>query len=194
MINLCIHLPPEIGYETVVKLLNHRYGNLHHLLASYMKEIKALLFVKPGGTSGFRKFYSFVLMCETFSKSTAWNVLETIETLCILVSKLLGSLRNRWNRKLQVVRREPCFETIETLCILVSKLLGSLRNRWNRKLQAVRREPCLSNFSSFVHGETTLVNYPFFQRMLYWSIFRLLKRNTIKKRNMEVLPQKEEKW
>ena len=160
MINLCIHLPPGIGYETVVKLLNHRYGNLHHLLASYMKEIKALLFVKPGDTSGFRKFYSFVLMCETFSKSTAWNVLETIETLCILVSKLLGSLRNRWNRKLQVVRREPC----------------------------------LSNFSSFVHGETTLVNYPFFQRMLYWSIFRLLKRNTIKKRNMGVLPQKEEKW
>ena len=67
-----------------------------------MKEIKALLFVKPGDTSGFRKFYSFVLMCETFSKSTAWNVLETIETLCILVSKLLvvlgigGTESYRW--------------------------------------------------------------------------------------------------
>ena len=28
-----------------------------------------------------------------------------------------------------------------------------------------------------------------FQRMLYWSMFRLLKRNTIRIRNMEVLPQ-----
>ena len=33
----------------------------------------------------------------------------------------------------------------------------------------------------------------FFQRMLYWSMFRL-DRNTIKKRNMELLPQKREKW
>ena len=84
--------------------------------------------VKPGDASGFRKFYSFVLTCETFSKSTAWNALETQETLSILVSKLPGSLRDRWNRKVQVVRR------------------------------SFGREPCLSDFASFVHEETTLVN------------------------------------
>ena len=113
-------------------LLNNRYGNPHHLLASYRTEIKALPSVKPGDASGFRKFYSFVLKCETFSKTTAGNALETSEMLCILVSKLPGSLRDRWNRKVQVVRR------------------------------SFRRKPCVSDFARFVHEETILVSYPIF--------------------------------
>ena len=134
LIKHCIHLPPEAGYETAVRLLINRYGNLYYLLASYRKEIKALPSVKPDDVSGFRKFYSFVLKCETFSKSAAWNALETSGTLCILVSKLPGSLRDRWNRKVQVVRR------------------------------SFGREPCLSDFASFVHEETTLVNDPIFSK------------------------------
>ena len=42
------------------------------------------------------------------------------------------------------------------------KLPDSLRDRWSRKVQVVRgnfgRKPCLSDFASFLHGETTLVN------------------------------------
>ena len=118
-------------------MLNNRYGNPHYLLASYRKEIKALSSVKPGDASGFRKFYSFVLKCETFSKSTAWNALGTPETLCILASKLPGSFRDRLNRKVQVVRRN------------------------------FGREPCLSDFASFVHEETTLINDPIFSKGAY---------------------------
>ena len=132
LIKHCIHLPPETGYETAVRLLNNRYGNPHYFLAAYRKEIKALPSVKPGDASDFRKFYSFVLKCETFSKSIAWNALETPKTLCILVSKLPDSLRDRWNRKVQMVRR------------------------------SFGREPCLSDFASFVHEETTLVIDSFF--------------------------------
>ena len=61
LIKHCIHLPPETGYETAVRLLNNRYENPHYLLTSYRKELKALPSVKPGDASGFRKFYSFVL-------------------------------------------------------------------------------------------------------------------------------------
>ena len=43
LIKHCIHLPPETGYETTVRLLNNRYGNPHYLLASYGKEIKLCL-------------------------------------------------------------------------------------------------------------------------------------------------------
>ena len=112
--------------------MNNIYGNPHYLLASYRKEIKALPSVKPGDASGFRKFYSFALKCETFSESSAWNAFETPETLCTLVSKLPGSLRDRWSRKVQVVRR------------------------------SFGREPRLSDFPSFVHEETILVNDPTF--------------------------------
>ena len=134
LIRHCIHLPPEAGYETAVKPLNNRYGNPHYLLASYRKEIRALPPVKPGDASGFRNFYNFVLKCETFSKCTCWNALETPETLCILVSKFPGRLRDSWNRKVQVVRR------------------------------TLQREPCLADISSFVSDETTLVNDPIFSR------------------------------
>ena len=68
-----------------------------------------------------------MLKCETFSKSIAWNALETPEMLCILVSKLPRSLRDKWNRKVQMVRR------------------------------SFGREPYLSDFVSFVHEEATLV-------------------------------------
>ena len=88
LIKHCIHHPPETGYETAVRLLNNRYGNTHHLLASYRKEIKAFPSVKRCVTSSFRKFYNFVLKYEAFSKSTAWNALESPETLCIFGLKL----------------------------------------------------------------------------------------------------------
>ena len=85
LIKHCIHLPPETGYETAVTLPNNRYGNPHYLFASYRREIKALPSVKADVASGFRKLHSFVLKCERFSKSNAWNALETPETFCILV-------------------------------------------------------------------------------------------------------------
>ena len=77
---------------------------------------------------------SFMLRCKTFSKSNAWNALEIQETLCILVLKLPGSLRGRWNRKVQVVRRNFGWESR------------------------------LSDFTSCVHEETTLVNDPIFSK------------------------------
>ena len=130
----CIHLAPDIGYDTVITLLNKRYGNPHLLLASYSKEIKSLAPVKPGDTMGFRKFHYFVLKCGTCSKITNWNSLETPETLCILVLKLPGGLRDRWNRTVQGIRR------------------------------SYDREPCLSDFSGFVKEETILVNDPIFYK------------------------------
>ena len=81
LIKHCIHLTPEIDYDTAIMVLNKRYGNPHLLLASYRKEIKSLAPVKPGNAIGFRKFHNFVLKCETFSKITNWNSLKTPETL-----------------------------------------------------------------------------------------------------------------
>ena len=129
-----VHLTPDIGYDIAIMLLNKKYGNPYLLLASYGKEIKLLVPVKPGDAMGFRKFHSFVLKCETFSKITNWNSLETLETLCVLVSKLPGGLRVRWNRMVQGIKRN------------------------------YGREPCLSDFSVLVKEKAILVNDPIFSR------------------------------
>ena len=65
LIKHCTHLPPETGYENAVRLPSNSHGNPHYLLASNRKEIKAFPSVKPGDVSGFRKFYSFVLKCDS---------------------------------------------------------------------------------------------------------------------------------
>ena len=159
LIKHCIHLPPKTGYETAKQQLWKS-----SLFACIMQERKkALPSVKSGDASGFRKFYSFVLKCETYSKSTAWNALGTPETLCILALKLPGSLRDIWNRKLQVVRRN------------------------------CGREPYLSDFASFVHEEANLVNDPFFSKDTVLKYVETPEKKRDKK-NMEFLPQKEEKW
>ena len=108
-----------------MRLLNNR--SPHYLVASYKKELKALPSVNPGYAFGLRKFPSFLLKYKTFSKSTTWNPLETPETLWILVWKLPGSLRDRWNKDVQMVRIN------------------------------FGREPCWSDFASFAHEEITLV-------------------------------------
>ena len=99
LIKHCVHLTPESRYETAMMLLDNRYGNPHSLLASYRREIKGLHPVKPGDAASFRQFHNFVLKCEMFANGMEWNALDTPETLCILVSKLPGGLRDRWNRK-----------------------------------------------------------------------------------------------
>ena len=134
LIKHCILLTPDIGYATAITLLNKRYGNPHLLLASNRKEVKSLAPVKLGDAMGFRKFHNFVLNCEAFFKITNRNSLESPETLCILVSKLPGELRHRWNRTVQGIRRSH------------------------------GRETCLLDFSGFVKEETILVKDPIFSR------------------------------
>ena len=160
LIKHCINLQPGTGYETAGRLLKSSHKNPHYLLPSYRKKIKALPSVKPGDASGFRKSYSFVLKCKTFSKSTGWNALETPETFFILVSKLPGSLRDRWNRNVQVVR----------------KIIGG--------------EPCLSGFVNFEHEETNLVNDPIFLKDAVLEYLQAFERKHDKKRNMEVFAAK----
>ena len=48
LIKHCIHVTPDIGYDTAITLLNKRYCSFHSLLASYRKEIRPQALVKPG--------------------------------------------------------------------------------------------------------------------------------------------------
>ena len=88
----CIHLTPETDYKNAARLLNNKSGVPHYLLALYKKQIKVLPSAKPGDTSGFRKFYSFLLKCEKFSKSTSWNSLEIQKRFPFLFQSYLVAL------------------------------------------------------------------------------------------------------
>ena len=147
-----------------MRLLNNKYGNPHYLLASYRKEIKALPSVKPGDASGFRKFYSFVLKCKTFSKSTGWNTLEIPKHSTFLFQSYLVALG----------------------------IDGTERYRWLEEILKGNHVYLILPVLFMKKTSSSMILS--FRRMLYWSMFRLLKgKMKKKKRNMEVLLQKREK-
>ena len=75
-----------------------------------------------GDVKGFCKLYNFLLKCESISESQDWNVLDTPEMLCILISKLPGGLIDRWNRTVQAIRRKQRREPdLQDLIQLVEK-------------------------------------------------------------------------
>ena len=134
LIKHCIQLPHDRGYQTAVTLLEKTYGNPHKILSSYRREVNDWPQIKFGDAKAFRKFYNFLLKCESISGSQNWNAMDTPEMLCMLIAKLPGGLIDRWNRNVQVIRK------------------GHLR------------EPDLQDLIKFVEEETVLINDPLFSR------------------------------
>ena len=130
----CIQQPAETGYKMAKALLERHYGNPHRIMAAYRREIKTWPPLKPGEAIGYQKFYNFLIKCDCILSNQNWNALDTPDVLCMLISKLPGHTRDRWNRKVL-----------------------TLRNR-------ERREPELADFIGFVDEENILANDPLFSK------------------------------
>ena len=89
-----IQLPAKEGYETARNQLYQLYGDPYRVTAACRKEIKQWSQVKHGDAEGYRRFLNFLLKCETITQMQTWNVLDTPEELCMLLSKLPGGTRD----------------------------------------------------------------------------------------------------
>ena len=49
-----------------------------------------------GDAEGYRRFLNFLLKCETISQMQTWNVLDTLEVMDMLLSKLPDGKRDKW--------------------------------------------------------------------------------------------------
>ena len=83
----CIQLPAEVGYKTAKRLLNERFGDPHRITAAYRKEIKQWPQIKAGDADGYRKFQNFLVKCKNIHDLQPWNVLNTPDIICMLLSK-----------------------------------------------------------------------------------------------------------
>ena len=63
--------------------------------------------LKPGDSTAYRKFYNFLIKNNSIMALQQWNSLDTPDVLCSLVSKLPGNTRDRWNRKVFMLRKHP---------------------------------------------------------------------------------------
>ena len=111
-----------------------RYGDPHKILLAYRLEIKKWPQVRQGDAAAYRKFYNFLLKCQSLTDGRKWNLFNSPDMLCTLISKLPMSVSDRWNRRVQFT--------------------------WKNQL----REPDLTEFIKFVEEETELVNDPLYSR------------------------------
>ena len=86
LIKHCIELPSKTGYEKALHLLYKRYGDHHTTLAAYRKEIREWPQIKPGDATAFRKFYNFLIKCQSIIGESKWNVLDSPDTICMLLA------------------------------------------------------------------------------------------------------------
>ena len=130
----CIQLPSEGGFKTVKRLLTERFGNPHIITPSYHEEIKQWHQVKAGDADAYRRFQNLLVKCENIEHLQSWNVLHTPDIICMLLSKLPRSVRDKWTRKVLTTRR-----------------MGN-------------REPEVADFIQFVDDETLIVTDPVFSK------------------------------
>ena len=129
-----INEKPEQGYRNAMELLRRQYGNPHMLLAAYRMEIKHMSPIKPGDISAFRKLFNFLIKCQSLSRSSQNNPLDTPEIICMILLKFPVHLQDRWNRNILKIRRMHS------------------------------REPQLFDLANFVEDEMTLVSDLFYSR------------------------------
>ena len=87
-----------------------------------------------GDAVAYQKLQNFLIKCENVGHLQIWNVFNTPDIICMLLSKLPGSARDKWSRKALTIR------------------------------QYQRREPELSDFIKFVDNETLIVSNPLFSK------------------------------
>ena len=78
--------------------MERRYGNPNTIFAAYRREIKKWPLIKPGDSAALKKFYSFLIKCQSITADITWNALNTPDTLCSLLAKLPGNMKDRYNR------------------------------------------------------------------------------------------------
>ena len=108
LIKGCIH--KEDGYFYAKQLLEKRYGDHHRILGEYRKQLREWKPLRAGDGESYRKFYSFLLQCSSLVDGRVWSALDSPDNLRMILSKLPGAARDRWNRKVLQIRtslREP---------------------------------------------------------------------------------------
>ena len=101
----CIQLLSELGFRTAKQLLTETFGDPHIITASYRKEMKQWPQIKAGDAGAYRRFQNFLVKCENIDHLQSWNVLNTPDIICMLLSKLLGSARDKGSRKVITIQR-----------------------------------------------------------------------------------------
>ena len=86
-------------------MLTERYGDPYRIRAAYGNEIKHWSQIKTCDADAYQKFKNVSVKLENISHLQGWNVLDTPDSRCMLLSKLPGSARYKWSRNIVTIRK-----------------------------------------------------------------------------------------
>ena len=90
--------------------------------------------IKAGDAGAYRRFQNFLVKCENIDHLQSWNLLNTPDIIYMLLSKLPGSVRDKWSRKVLTIQRRG------------------------------NRVPEMADFIQFVNNETLIGTDPVFSK------------------------------
>ena len=77
-----------------------RSSDPHKILSAYQLDIKWPQ-VRQGDTMAYKKLYNFIFKCQNLTDGRNWNLFNSLNMLCTLISNLPMSVGNRWNRRVK---------------------------------------------------------------------------------------------
>ena len=160
-----IQQTPEAGHQKA-KLRLERLGDPHRILPAYRKEMRGWPSLKNGDSAGYRRSYNFLIKCKSNIPGQQWNYLDAPDILYALISRLPGNARDKWKRKVMMIRRfhgrEPelsdIINFVDDKTLLASDPLPSQEalKEYNESQEKGTRRKLKSYFSHVSSGN----NYP----------------------------------
>ena len=160
LIQHCIQLPDLIGYKQAISLMERRYGNPHTIVAAYRREFKKWPFITLGDSAALKRFYSFLIKCQSITADITWNALHIPDTLYNLLAKLPGNMKDIWNRLAYNPRRHE------------------------------DRDVEFADLENFTEKETILITDPIFSRDALDSFMDKVQRSDHRKRQVKTYATK----
>ncbi|ROT78837.1 hypothetical protein C7M84_002464 [Penaeus vannamei] len=95
LIEGCLHLPPDHGYDEAWRMLREEYENSSELLESFISKLFAWKDIEVGDAEGLKKYGSYLFNVEMALGDNICRM-ELRETISKIVGKLPRYLRTKW--------------------------------------------------------------------------------------------------
>ena len=134
LIKHCVHEDKGECYNRALELLEKEYGNKFKLSCAFMEQLRTWPTLKQNDAPAFKKFYRFLLKCQTLRKNGELEVLDSPLSIRQIQLKLPASQQDRWSKIVEQTRRTD------------------------------GREARFQDFVSFVDFENSVINDPVYSR------------------------------
>ena len=112
LIKLCVYEDPAHCYDNAMARLDKKYGNVHLISSSFLKQLREWPILKINDTAGMEKLYIFLQKCHIYKKKGGLGILDNDIFMRQVVSKLDVTYHEAWRRKAENLRRKKAREPI----------------------------------------------------------------------------------